>query len=268
MFRDLKADEIDCRVSTVSAKGCSLLLYKDARVDMNILDETFGVYGWSREHKMIGDRLYCTVGIRDKDSGEWVYKQDVGTESYTEKEKGQASDSFKRACFNIGIGRELYTAPFIWISSSNCNLTEKNGKWTTYDRFAVSDIAITDKKITGLVIVKQSTRNDCELYYQEPKVVYSYGTLFKTDVSQAAPKQSEQKQAVAHKTAPSKAKKNIDPNRKINAATVEALEGLIAKTNSDRDAMLGFYGIDKLEDMTNAMAMDCGEKLKGKLNGQ
>ena len=243
MFRDLKADEIDCRVSTVSAKGCSLLLYKDARVDMNILDETFGVYGWSREHKMIGDRLYCTVGIRDKDSGEWVYKQDVGTESYTEKEKGQASDSFKRACFNIGIGRELYTAPFIWVSSNDCNITEKNGKWTTYDRFTVSDIAITDKKITGLVIVNQNTR----------KIVYSYGTLFKKDVSQPAPKQSEQKQPV-------------DGNKKINRKTIETLEGMIAQTNSDRGAMLGYYGIDKLEDMTADMAKDCYAKLKGKLN--
>lgn len=93
MFRDLTADEIECRVAQISDKGCTLLLYKDARVDMNILDETFGVCGWQREHTLIGDRLYCTVKIRDKETGEWIAKQDVGTESYTEKEKGQASDS-------------------------------------------------------------------------------------------------------------------------------------------------------------------------------
>lgn len=246
MFRDLKADEIECRVAQINDKGCTLLLYKDARVDMNILDETFGVCGWQREHTLIGDRLYCTVKIRDKDTGEWIAKQDVGTESYTEKEKGQASDSFKRSCVNIGIGRELYTAPFIWVSADKYQVSQKNGKPTTYDRFKVSDIAIKDKKITGLVIINQRTNS----------VVYTFGSLYKND----APAQT-------NKPAANKAKKDIDPNKKINAKTVEALEGLIAKTNSDRDAMLGFYGIDKLEDMTNVMAKDCYDKLKGKLNG-
>ena len=104
-FRTLTAGEIDCRIATVKESGISLLLYKDARVDQNILDEVVGPMNWSRSHQLIGDRLYCTVSIRDGETGEWVAKQDVGTESYTEKEKGQASDSFKRACFNWGIGR-------------------------------------------------------------------------------------------------------------------------------------------------------------------
>ena len=115
-FRDLNKDEIECRVATVNEKGCSLLLYKDARCDMNILDETLGVTGWRRSHEIIGGNLFCTVEVYDDQKKEWIYKQDVGVESYTEKEKGQASDSFKRACFNLGIGRELYTAPFIWIA--------------------------------------------------------------------------------------------------------------------------------------------------------
>jgi hypothetical protein len=102
-FRKLRANEIEARVATVNASGCSLLLYKDARVDQKLLDETVGVFGWKRSHELIGDRLYCTVSIKDPDTGEWVSKQDVGTESYTEKEKGQASDSFKRACFNWGM---------------------------------------------------------------------------------------------------------------------------------------------------------------------
>lgn len=100
-FRLLRADEIDCRISTVSEKGLSLLLYKDARVDMTILDETVGPENWQRSHELINGNLFCNVGI--KCGNEWVWKQDVGTESYTEKEKGQASDSFKRACFNWGI---------------------------------------------------------------------------------------------------------------------------------------------------------------------
>ena len=112
-IRLLRADEIECRVSTINEKGLSLLLFKDARVDQRILDETFTPFGWRRTHQCIDGKLYCTVEVWDSAKGQWVAKQDVGTESYSEKEKGQASDSFKRACLNWGVGRELYTAPFI-----------------------------------------------------------------------------------------------------------------------------------------------------------
>ncbi len=101
-IRLLKADEIECRIAMINEKGLSLLLYKDARVDQKILDETFGIFGWKRSHQCIDGNLYCTVEILDRDSGEWIAKQDVGTMSCSEKEKGQASDSFKRACFNGG----------------------------------------------------------------------------------------------------------------------------------------------------------------------
>jgi hypothetical protein len=154
MFRKLYASEIDARVSTINKNGCSLLLYKDARVDQNILDETFGIFGWKRSHQLIGDRLYCTVEVWDDDKKQWISKQDVGTESYTEKEKGQASDSFKRACFNLGIGRELYTAPFIWITPDKVNITEKDGRYTTTDRFAVESIGYSDDgNINKIVII-------------------------------------------------------------------------------------------------------------------
>lgn len=166
-FRTLRADEIDCRVATINEKGLTLLLYKDARVDQNILDETFGIFGWKRTHQLIGDRLYCTVEVQNPDTGEWIPKQDVGTESYTEKEKGQASDSFKRACFNLGIGRELYTAPFIWVSAKDYESKQKNGKPTTYDRFRVSRIEYKDGSIVGLDIVNDSRGG---------KVVWSLGT--------------------------------------------------------------------------------------------
>lgn len=158
-FRLLRADEIDCRVSTVSAKGCSLLLYKDARCDMNILDETVGPENWQRRHTLINGNLFCEVGIYVEERNEWVWKQDVGTESYTEKEKGEASDSFKRACFNWGLGRELYTAPFIWISAGNVNLEDYNGKKTTKDRFVVTDIQY-DKagRISALEIENRSKK--------------------------------------------------------------------------------------------------------------
>lgn len=160
MFRKLKADEIDCRVAVVRANGCSILLYKDARVDMNILDETFGIFGWQRQHEIIDGNLYCTVSVLDKDTGVWVSKQDVGTESYTEKEKGQASDSFKRACFNWGIGRELYTAPFIWVSSTQTKIEKRdNGSYNVKDSFYVDEIGYDEQSKINLLVIKNKGGN-------------------------------------------------------------------------------------------------------------
>lgn len=151
-FRTLKADEIDVRVATITSKGFSLLLYKDARCDMNILDETVGSMNWQRTHTR--ENANCIVSIWDKEKNQWISKEDTGTESNTEKEKGLASDSFKRACFNWGIGRELYTSPFIWVSDLNYIKTNpKTQKQTVAERFKVSAIEITDEKvIVGLEI--------------------------------------------------------------------------------------------------------------------
>ena len=113
-FRTLKANEIDCRVSQIASNYCTLLLYKDARVDMNVLDETVGCMNWKKSY--LRDNANCVVSIYDDEKKEWVSKEDTGTESFAEQEKGLASDSFKRACFNWGIGRELYTAPSIFIT--------------------------------------------------------------------------------------------------------------------------------------------------------
>jgi hypothetical protein len=157
-FRMLNADEIDCRVGTVTDKGVSLLMYKDARVDMRLLDEVVGPMNWKREHELINGNLFCTVSIRDE-KGEWVSKQDVGVESNTEKEKGQASDAFKRACFNWGIGRELYTCPFVWINlSENEWRVGVGGKKQPRTRFYVKDIQYKDGKVTNLVIVDDAGR--------------------------------------------------------------------------------------------------------------
>ena len=158
MFRDLKSNEIDVRVNTINEKGVTLLLYKDARVDQDILDETVGAFCWQRRHTR--DNANCIVDIWD--GSKWVSKEDTGTESFSQAEKGLASDSFKRACFNWGIGRELYTAPFIWVGSDKCKIvdtgrTDKNGKrvYTTTDKFHVEAIEIVDKEITGLAIKNQ-----------------------------------------------------------------------------------------------------------------
>lgn len=152
-FRKLKENEIDVRVATVNEKGVSLLLYKDARCDMNILDETVGPLNWKREHTR--DNSNCIVSIWDEKKVQWISKEDTGTESFTEKEKGLASDSFKRACFNWGIGRELYTAPFIWVSSNNTNIVKdsRSGKYKCNDVFKVLKITYTEQgSIDGLVI--------------------------------------------------------------------------------------------------------------------
>lgn len=154
IVRLLKADEIECRAASVTEKGVSLLLYKDARVDQKILDETFGAFGWKRSHQCIGESLYCTVEIYDKKSGTWVAKQDVGTTGYTEKEKSLASDSFKRACFNWGIGRELYTAPFIFIPADKTDIKKRSERYVCNDHFSVLSIEYSaERDITGLVIV-------------------------------------------------------------------------------------------------------------------
>lgn len=153
-FRKLRADEIDVRVGGVAqdARGAWLLLYKDARCDMNILDETVGVYGWQRHHEVIGGNLYCTISLWDEEKKMWIEKQDVGTESNQDKEKGQASDAFKRACFNLGIGRELYTAPFTWVSDNSIsdkkdwNKKKFKVSHISYDEFGkINELEIKEK---------------------------------------------------------------------------------------------------------------------------
>lgn len=156
-FRLLRADEIDVRISIVKDWGIGLLLYKDARCDQNILDETVGAMNWQRHHTR--ENANCIVSIWDSEKNQWIEKEDTGTESYTEKEKGLASDSFKRACFNWGIGRELYTAPFIWIPASEYSGKQdpKTNRFSTYDRFKVVQIGYDGRKIDSLAIINEKT---------------------------------------------------------------------------------------------------------------
>lgn len=157
-FRLLKAEEIEVRVNTINEKYLTLLLYKDARCDMNILDEKIGAIDWEREHKELKGNIYCGVSIYDKAKDDWTTKWDAGKESNTEAEKGEASDSFKRACVNWGIGRELYTAPSIYVPAEKVNIyTNNKGKLTTNDKFSVEKIKYNEEKreIIGLSIINQ-----------------------------------------------------------------------------------------------------------------
>lgn len=168
-IRPLNADEIDVRVGGVSEKhGGFLLLYKDARCDMKILDEVFGPFNWQRRHESVDGQLFCTVSVYDEQKKLWISKQDVGVESYSDEVKGRASDAFKRACFNFGIGRELYTAPFIWISDKGATKESWRKK-----KFRVKDIAYdNDKNITDLVIEEQINYQWQEVYSTKGYIKY------------------------------------------------------------------------------------------------
>lgn len=186
-FRTLKASEIDCRIQSIGqnktgAVGTTILLYKDARVDMNILDETVGAMNWQRGHSVIDGNLYCTISIWDEEKEQWIAKSDVGTESNTEKEKGQASDSFKRAGFNWGIGRELYSAPFVYIQLDKSEYKERNGKLTSNAKFKVKDIAYDESRnIVRLIVVDSKGKVRYTLgenvQQQTQETVYNWQTL-------------------------------------------------------------------------------------------
>ena len=127
----LTIEEIDFRVQSVNKGGyATILAYKDARVDMNRLDAVYGVDGWQKKYDVINGNLFCSIGIYSDRLKEWIWKQDVGTESNTEKEKGQASDAFKRAGFNLGIGRELYDYPLIQIKLTDLEFDKNTFKAT------------------------------------------------------------------------------------------------------------------------------------------
>ena len=240
MFRPLRADEIECRVSTVSAKGCSLLLYKTARADQDLLDETVGPKNWQRRHTR--DNANCIISIWDEDKKQWVEKEDTGTESFTEKEKGLASDSFKRAGFNWGIGRELYTAPFIWIPAGNVTLEDYNGKKTTRDRFSVTEIKYDkDGNVSALEI-----RND-----KTDKIVYTYG---KTKGQRVDDRKTK---AVASQT--------------IDTVKMSAVTSALQRAGIPLEKVLAHFGIQSIGEMTEEMFWKTNEMInkyeKDKKNG-
>lgn len=187
-IRLLKPDEIDVRAQQVTKEGAILLLYKNSRTDMAILDETFGMFGWQREHSFKDGKNYCKVSIWDEGKKQWVSKEDIGTESNTEAEKGEASDAFKRACFNIGIGRELYTAPFIWVPLNSDELysNSKTQKWQLKANvhFQVGEIEYdADRNISSLRIIDQNAN----IRFEYPRNRRIYAPAVATDPVSEAP---------------------------------------------------------------------------------
>lgn len=205
-FRLLNADEIECRISQIKERdgkptGLTLLLYKTARTDANLLDETFGPERWMNDFKLVDGVLYGGIGIIFPEmNGEWIWKWDAGTESNTEAEKGRASDAFKRAGFKWGIGRELYSAPFIWIPADRCTIKEagkdRNGKtrFACYDNFTVSIIHYDKDSDIDQLEIKNGK-----------DVVFSMGILMDKTTKSAEPAKAPAK------VAPPQTKKTDDP---------------------------------------------------------
>lgn len=245
MIRLLRADEIECRVSTINEKGISLLLFKDARVDQKILDEAFGPLGWKRTHQSIDGNLYCTVEVWDGEKQQWVAKQDVGIAGYAEKEKGQASDSFKRACFNWGVGRELYTAPFLWVPAVKADIRSKDGRYVTPDRFHVQSIAYNEQReIAALTIINNRGQ-----------------TVFAMGRAEAPEEAKPAKEAgtVPETKAPEKASTT---RKAITVRQKKALEKELERTGVAMEAVLERYRIQKLEQMTPEIYQNAMNSLK------
>lgn len=171
-IRSLKPNEIEIRVQQISEKGVQLLLYKDSRCDKRILDETFGIDGWKNRYEEIKGNLFCTISIWDDEKQQWVDKCDCGTETFSEKEKGEASDAFKRAGFNVGIGRELYTRIFYFanVPTKQNAQTKKYELVNKYEKFEVSEIYTNEEteKIEKIKIV--DSKGNVVFSYGYPKV--------------------------------------------------------------------------------------------------
>ena len=240
-MRLLKANEIEVKVKQVKENGCVALLYKTARVDMDLLDETFGAENWQDTYEEIKGNMYCKIGVWNEKLSQWVWKQDCGIESREDGEgnekKGEASDAFKRAGFRWGIGRELYTAPFIWISSDFIQIKTYNGKSTTNEKFSVKKIEYNEnREIIALEIVNSKN-----------KVVYTFGTK--------TPLVMEKNEEKAEQ-----------PSHPDNWLSVNAFKGICDRTNNIteiRNALQGQKGNPNLQELIEIATIRKQEILQG-----
>lgn len=217
-IRLLKPDDIEVRIQSANKGGVRLLLYKNARVDMSILDETFGAMNWQRTHTR--DNTNCIVSVWDETKNQWVSKEDTGTDSNMEAQKGRASDSFKRACFNWGIGRELYTAPDIFIRKGDLKTYDDLGnRQSCFDRFSVTDITYEGRTIATVTIRNESNGK-----------VHTFGEQ---------PKKTLNEQRAEYGLPPV-----------VSQANVETLKKAIEKKGVSISLVLGMAGVESLEGIT------------------
>lgn len=237
-FPLLNANDIEVRVQNVKpGSGFSLLLYKTARTDAKYLDLIVGAYNWQDKYYVLNDTLYCSIGIYCEERKEWVWKDDCGSETQVEKEKGQSSDAYKRAGFRWGIGRELYTAPFIWVSES-----EKDNSKGNYE---VKSISYDDnKEIKTLEIINSRTK----------EVVYSYGVAKKSQKSQ------EQTLTEDYKEKTKATATMFDPHT-ISKEHLSVIVGAYNSYSEERKArfmnyLKQEYGVAIFEELTDKDAID------------
>lgn len=189
-FRLMKPEEIQCRVSIVKPNGIALLLYKDQMVVQNILDETVGPMNWRDSYQQIGSSLFCTIEIYDEKKKEWVGKTSNGAESNTDALKGLATDAMKRAATLWGIGRELYSAPFIWVDAAKTVIKDNKVK----DSFSVAAVEYDENDKISYLVIRNS----------KGSAVYAYGSPAKgkaVKVAEASPEPEKAEPKEAPKTA-------------------------------------------------------------------
>ena len=226
-IRLLSKENIEVRVAQTLAGNnkvrVNLLLYKNARVDMKIMDELFTPMGWKRTHKLIGDRLYCCVEVYNPETKEWICKEDVGVESNTEAEKGQASDSFKRACVNWGIGRELYTAPKITIELNENEYTkDQNSRIKVWAYFSVKSIGYDSK-----------TRTITSLEIQDKYGNVRFSMNGSVQQSQSEPSQAVKARRAAKANSPAPAAYQPMPEEMYWKIVAAYAQGKLTKTGGD-----------------------------------
>lgn len=257
-FRTLTADEIELRVGATTQKGFSLLLYKTARTDMQLLDEVVGSMNWKREHQVIDGFLCCTISVWDDEKKQWISKQDVGTENQMEREKSTFSDAMKRAGFNFGIGRELYSAPFIWISGHVEEDKRAKSGFRADQRFVgglkVSEIEYNEKRCITKLVIEDA---DCEIVY-----IYGGNKSFSFDDKKKTEPKPKKKDA-PKETAPKK-------DSVISAEHAQDIKDGLAETDSNVEAFLSLFqtkSVDEMHESQYAKAMQMIEKKRRMVKG-
>lgn len=246
-FRALKANEIDVRVGNVvrNDSGFFLLLYKNARVDQTILDETVGQWNWQCKYYQVKNTMVCSVGIFNEERNEWLWKDNGGDDDYqAEQVKAELSDAFKRACFNWGIGRELYYSPKIWINQDSENQPKTS-------HYSVKNIEYDEnKRITRLTIVNDKTKKVVFLYGKKEKSAQNVVLTPKNLFSNATPTSEE-------------------PKGSIDKADLSLIQQLISSYNREESRKKFYawldetYGTMSIENLTLTQGREVLARLQG-----
>lgn len=126
------------------------MAYVDARDVQDHLDVKYWEMNRQRKHEHKDGKVYCSIGILNKDT--WVWKEDVGDATTISKDKWASSDAFKRAGVNRWIGRFLYSMPTFeipvemtyWKNITNLVRTTSPYKERLAERFEKESIKMDD----------------------------------------------------------------------------------------------------------------------------